>query len=132
MTVDRTENFEGPALMTVHFNEDSTSPDATPTTTTDTSTVPTDTTSAPASTRTEIINMKHRQSSEILTNLMKLTKATPVEPSKEDIELGKRLAEEIAEADADRIRSKKDHAEKKRQQALLNAARTGVSLSQVE
>lgn len=137
MTVSRTENFEGPALMTVHFAETTaaTSPEANSSTSTEpaptTSIEPvptTDTTPAPVSIRTEVINMKHRHSSDIMNNLMNLTKATPVEPSQEDIELSQRLEAEFQKIAEEQVRARAANVEHRKQKALLEAAKASAAL----
>lgn len=102
MTIHRTEDQTGPALMTVHFSELDT-------------------------TRTETINMKHRHSSDILSKLLDITKAKEVETSKEDIRLGEELEAQrkVSEADAERCNA--INAEKKRQKEMLDQARGQIA-----
>merc|ERR1711964_827654 len=71
MTVNRTKDQSGPALLTIHFTSPSAAEDIkteiSSTTTKQTSSAPVAATKAgPPTERTEVINMKHRPESEIL------------------------------------------------------------------
>src|SRR4051794_19213531 len=89
MTVNRTNDQSGPALLTIHFTSSSaaadTSPEISSTTTKQTSSAPVAATKAgPATERTEVINMKHRPESEILDQLLAITRARVVKPTAEE------------------------------------------------
>jgi DNA-binding protein H-NS len=91
MTLERTTNQEGPALMTVYF-DDATQPE---TPVAGTQTEPT----TSSQQRVVTINMKHRHESEILSQLLALTNAVPVEPTPEEVEQLQQLAaqQEVSE-----------------------------------
>ena len=70
--------------------------------------------------------MKHRHQSAILSDLMDLTKATPVIATPEEEAEVQKLAEEEKRGEIDRARSAA-HIEKKRQEkALLDQARSSL------
>lgn len=121
MTLERTTNQEGPALMTVYF-DDATQPQ---------------TPSAPvAGTQTErttsnqqrvvTINMKHRHESEILSQLLALTNAVPVEPTPEEVEQLQELAAQQEVSEKDTARHRVFNQEKKREEAILAQARSAT------
>ncbi|KAK3172932.1 hypothetical protein OEA41_006258 [Lepraria neglecta] len=113
MTVNRTDDQEGPATLTIHFAppSKSTSPTASPApaSSTDPSTPPSD---HNPSRRVETIDMKHKQDSEILSRLLELTKATPYEASPDELV-------ELREVDDNKMRSDRD----KKAQMRLNQIR---------
>ncbi|OAF59729.1 hypothetical protein VC83_03785 [Pseudogymnoascus destructans] len=121
MTLERTTNQEGPALMTVYF-DDATHPQTPSAPVAGTQTEP------PASSQQRVvtINMKHRHESEILSQLLALTNAVPVEPTPEEVEQLQKLAalKEVGERDSARHRI--FNAEKKREEAILAQARSAA------
>ncbi|KAK5110968.1 hypothetical protein LTR85_000678 [Meristemomyces frigidus] len=134
MTIDRTASADDPALMSVHFapadapqtSEDSATSAPTPVTSTTQDSSPSSDTAAPTD-RVQTIDMKHRTNSEILTELQRLTKAFPVEPTPEE-------REEIQMLEDHRVRSARDsklsqevRARQKREKELLEQARGDVA-----
>ena len=106
MTVDRTALAEDPATMSVHFA--SASEDGTNDQLTD---------------RVQTIDMKLRNNSEILEELVKLTKAQQVEPTAEEVEELKDLEEQRIKGARDSVRSGEVRARVKREKELLEQAR---------
>lgn len=98
MIVERTADNAAPATMTLSF----------------------------ADNRTEVIDMKHRDDSAILTQLLALTKARVVRTSPEDVRLGQELAEK--EASSSRVRGLmlKVQAARKHERDILAQARGEV------
>ncbi len=128
MTVNRTNNQSGPALMTVHF----TSPDAAATIKTEissttnkqTSSAPVpETKSGPPTERTEVINMKHRPESEILDQLLALTRARIVRPTAEETRQIQEIEEQNARSERDSVMMAEVNAKRQREEAILLAAR---------
>jgi large subunit ribosomal protein MRP49 len=118
MTLERTTNQEGPALMTVYF-DDATQPE---TPVAGTQTEPT----TSSQQRVVTINMKHRHESEILSQLLALTNAVPVEPTPEEVEQLQQLAAQQEVSERDSARHAIFNAEKKREKAILAQARTAA------
>ncbi len=131
MTVNRTTNQTGPALMTVHF----TSPESAATikpeisSTTDKQTsaglVP-ESKAGPPTERTAVINMKHRLESEILDQLLKLTNARVVRPTPEEQREIQDMGEQNAKSERDAAMSAEVRAKKKREEDILTQARGEV------
>ncbi|KAL8674715.1 MAG: hypothetical protein Q9168_000873 [Polycauliona sp. 1 TL-2023] len=130
MSVNRTQDQTGPATLTVFFAtpadpalKTSAPPPSSPTT------QDTPTSSNAPFERTVTIEMKHRHESEILAELLSLTKASPVEPSREEeVELEK-LAEEERQGGLDRARNAAYTEQKRQEKALLDQARGAVGAS---
>jgi len=114
MTINRTTDQEGPALMTVHFTE--------PTPTSSSTPAPDSRTSDPP-VRIETINMKHRHESEILSQLMTLTKAKPVKPTAEELRQIQELEEHRAQSERDSKRMHEVNEKRKQTEAMLAQAR---------
>lgn len=74
--------------------------------------------------------MKHRTDDEIWEEVARVTKAKAVAPTAEEEELIQRLARQKIESDADSKRQHEVNAERKRQKAVLAAAR-GDALTSV-
>ena len=112
MTVNRSNNQEGPATLTVYFaplrNSSATTSPA-PSSSTDPSTTPSGNTAAD---RIATIDMKHKNDSEILSRLLELTKGMPYEATPEELD-------ELREVDVEERRSMKD----REAQAKLNEVR---------
>ncbi|KAI4270955.1 MAG: hypothetical protein LQ337_006353 [Flavoplaca oasis] len=79
--------------------------------------------------RTVTIEMKHRHESEILSELLSLTKASPVEPLPEDKAELEKLAEEERQAGLDRVRNAAYIEQKRQDKALLDQARGAAGAS---
>ncbi|KFY30978.1 hypothetical protein V493_01505 [Pseudogymnoascus sp. VKM F-4281 (FW-2241)] len=121
MTLDRTTNQEGPALMTVYF-DDTAQPQTPSAPVSGTQTEPTTSDKQ----RVVTINMKHRHESEILSQLLALTNAVPVEPTPEEVEQLQELAGQQEVSEKDSARHRIFNKEKKREEAILAQARSGA------
>jgi large subunit ribosomal protein MRP49 len=135
MTVNRTTNQTGPALMTVHFTSPEAAatikPEISSTTTKQTSTGPVPESKAgPPTERTEVINMKHRQDSEILEQLLKLTKAKVVRATAEEQREIQEMEEQNARSERDATMMAEVNATKKREAEILEQARGEVEAMQ--
>ncbi|KAL9031520.1 MAG: hypothetical protein Q9196_000458 [Gyalolechia fulgens] len=119
MTVNRSQDQAGPATLTIFYASPldpatATNPQDAPTS----KHIPFE--------RTETINMKHRHESDILSELIGLTKATPVVATpKEAVELQK-LADEEKRGALDRARNAAYTEQKRQEKALLDQARGAV------
>ncbi|KAJ9661257.1 hypothetical protein H2201_006616 [Coniosporium apollinis] len=125
MTVSRTTDQSGPATLTIHFGSAAeTSPEAG-------STIPTDstTTSSGAADRVVTIDMKNKQDSEILQELLKATKATELGPTEEDQEAIRELEEQRERSARDSEMSREVNAKRKREAEALAQARRGLGLA---
>ncbi|RFU34215.1 hypothetical protein B7463_g2134, partial [Scytalidium lignicola] len=114
MTVNRTTNQEGPALMTIYFNNQATSGSGT---------------SSGPSEKAVTINMKHKQESEILSQFLTVSKAKPVTATPEETQLMKDLEEQKARSERDSRRMQLVNEKRKRQEAILIQARGEVAAS---
>ncbi|KAL8710330.1 MAG: hypothetical protein Q9220_005100 [cf. Caloplaca sp. 1 TL-2023] len=129
MTVNRSEDQKGPAALTVYYNNSSRESSSTATTTS----LPSSSGSSSESTtqdpfeRMEIIDMKHRHESEILRELLDLTKATPVVATAEEEAELEMIAEEEKRGEMDRARNAAYTQKKRQEKALLDQARGAVA-----
>ena len=135
MTINRTTDQMGPATMTIHFADlttaENTTPNVSSTTTTQTSTAPVAKSTSMAPTeRTATIDMKHRDQSQILAQLLAITKAVPVEPTEEESEQTRELEEQQRLREQDSKRSKAVNKRRKRTEAMLAQARGEVAAAQ--
>jgi large subunit ribosomal protein MRP49 len=135
VTVNRTQIQEGPAVMTVHFTDpDSASQTPSPvssTTIAHTSAAPVaETTPAAPTQRTVTIEMKHRHESEILSQLLSVTKAVPVEATPEELAQLNELDEQRQLSEKDAQRSRAVNEKRKRTEAMLAQARGEVIVGQ--
>jgi len=80
--------------------------------------------------RTATINMKHRHESQILSQLLAVTKAVPVEPTKEELEQIRELEEQQRLSEQDSKRSQAVNVKRKRTEAMLAQARGEVAAAQ--
>ncbi|KAL8758185.1 MAG: hypothetical protein Q9184_004004 [Pyrenodesmia sp. 2 TL-2023] len=120
MTVNRLQDNTGPATLTIYYG------------------APKDSAPSPSTTqenpkfdhtpfeRTETINMKHKHEADILSELVDLTKATPVVPTPEEEAELQQLADEEKRGAADRIRNAAYTEQKRQEKALLDQARGAV------
>lgn len=76
--------------------------------------------------RTATIDMKHRHESEILAELMKITKAAPVEPTQEELDQLRDLEERQKLSEIDSKRSHAVNEKRKKREAMLAQARGEV------
>lgn len=124
MTVDRNVPQTDPATMTVFFASSDAPQKAVPTQSTSGDKPPSD--YAPTE-RTEEISMTNQTSGDILEELLRVTKATLVQPTQQD-------REDLEVLQAAKIRSEKDsklsvevRASKKREEAILAQARGEIA-----
>jgi len=132
MSITRTEDQEGPAVMTIHFtgsaSADETPPAISSTTTAQTSTAPVaESTSMAPTNWTATIDMKHRHESEILSQLLSITKAVPVEPTQEELDQLRELEERRRLSEKDAQRSLAVNEKRRRTEAMLAQARGEVA-----
>lgn len=135
MTINRTTDQKGPATMTVYFG-DPTTAENTPSTVSSTTT--TQASIAPVAKSTPVvpiqriatINMKHRDQSQILAQLLTITKAVPVKPTEEETEQIKELKEQQRLSEQDSKRSQAVNEKRKRAEAMLAQARGEVEAAQ--
>jgi len=128
MTVTRSNDQLGPALMTVHFTSAieaaNTKPEISSTTSSKTSTGPVPASKAgPSTERTETINMKHRLDSEILDQLLKLTKAKVVTPTPEEARQVREIEEQNVRSAKDAALMQAENAKRKREEEIMRQAR---------
>lgn len=106
MTIDRVNVEEGPATLTVYFGIPPSATSKTSSPDLPANLTPVSTEEIAAYDRTEVIDMRHKRDSEILSQLMDVTKAIQILPSPED------------EAELQKL---KDENEKSRQESLINS-----------
>ncbi|KAL8812676.1 MAG: hypothetical protein Q9200_000864 [Gallowayella weberi] len=129
MAISELEKYgTGPATLTVFYASPSTNaagnaPSAAPSSSTTRSTPTSDHTPFE---RTETIDMKHRHESEILSELMDMTKATPVTATPEEEAELQKLADEERQSGLDRARNAAYTERKRQEKALLDQARGAV------
>lgn len=132
MTVNRTTNQDGPAVMTIHFTEptgvDKILPAVPSTTSTQSSSILVSDTASPE--RIETINMKHRHESEILSQLLSITKAVPIEPTEKELEQIRDLEEQRLLSEQDSRRSQIVNENRRRKEAILAQARGEIAAAQ--
>jgi large subunit ribosomal protein MRP49 len=128
MTINRTADQSGPAILTIHFTTSSSSrPSINSTTDSQTSDAPVAvTTPGPAVERTEVINMKFKDESEILSQLMTLTQAKPVKATLEETRQIEELKELRARTLKDSATMSAVNAKRKREENILAQARGEV------
>lgn len=118
-------------MMTVHFTDLTSAENAPPTIssiTTQKSTAPVaESTSIAPIDRMVTINMKHRHESEILSQLLSLTKAVPVEPTQDELMQLAQLEEQRILSAKDAQRSQVVNEKRKRTEAMLAQARGEVA-----
>jgi large subunit ribosomal protein MRP49 len=84
----------------------------------------------PPTERTEVINMKHRHDSEILEQLLKLTKAKVVRPTAEEQREIQEMEEQNARSERDAVMMAEVNAKRKREEEILEQARGEVEAMQ--
>lgn len=75
--------------------------------------------------------MKHRHESEILSQLLLLTNATPVEPTAEELQQIRDLEDQRQLSERDSKRSQAVNEKRRRQEAMLAQARGEVAAREV-
>jgi large subunit ribosomal protein MRP49 len=120
MTVNRTADKEGPCVLSVHL--------ASPTSSSSETTPAPSSEAEPSLATPDVltIDMKMKQESEILAQLMEMTGAKQVEPTPEEVELMRDLEEQSVKSERDSVRSKAWRAQWKKEQNMLKAAREGT------
>jgi large subunit ribosomal protein MRP49 len=130
MSITRTENQEGPALMTIHLTT-KTLPLNTVQPTFPTAEILSPTTPAaatpPLTGSIATINMKHRSESEILTQLISITKAVPTHPSQDELDQMRELEQQRNLSEKDSQRSHAVNEKRRRRDAMLAQAQSGVA-----
>ena len=116
MTVNRTEDASGPALMTLHFSS--------PSGNTPNPSNPSESTEIPTTTQT--IDMRNLEPSAIFAQLMALTKARVLRTDPEDAKIGQDLEEQEARNNRVRDLMQAAMARRKREKAILAQARGEV------
>lgn len=127
MTINRTQDQEGPAILSIHF-----SPPSTPSS----STMPPATTSPAGPSiassghspkyRVEMIDMKHKRDSEILSKLLELTKATSYEATPDELAEMREEEDFKRSSERDRTAQARLNEVRRQEKALLDAARGGA------
>ena len=113
MTVTRSKDQAGPATMTVFFASDTSSAAAI-------------NASSGVNERAEVIEMKHKPETEILNDIMQLTRAVKVEPTEEEVMEMQAIKEENEKAQRDRIRMQGLREEQLKERRLLEQAKQSV------
>ncbi|KZF19978.1 50S ribosomal protein-like protein Mrp49 [Xylona heveae TC161] len=129
MTINRTHNQSGSATMTIFF-ADSSKDGSPPTaaTSTTTSGLPSD--HIPFD-RTETVEMKHRHESQILSELVKLTKARKIEATAEEKEQLKQVQEDRRQSEKSSQRAAVINAQRKQKEEMLRQARAAAEAQDV-
>ncbi|KAL9595025.1 MAG: hypothetical protein Q9219_006694 [cf. Caloplaca sp. 3 TL-2023] len=130
MTVYRSQDQASPATLTIYYGSPASPATAASSSTPNSSSMNTFSSSNHTSfERVKTIDMKHRHESDILAELMDLTKAAPVTATpEEEAELHK-LADEEKHSAIDRERNKAYNEQKRQEKALLDQARGGFRLA---
>ena len=129
MTVNRSNDNSGPSTMTVFFAsvpEPTSATNISPAHSVSESPL-TATPEVPPIERIESINMKHYHESEILEQLMRVTKATSVLATAEDEAELQALEEQKQRGEVDRERMAEVNERRKREKRLLEQARGGLA-----
>jgi len=134
MTINRTSDQKGPALMTIHFTDPTSAVNTGPaiSSTTDAQSsgaLVAASTAATPTERTETFDMKHRHESEILSHLLSIIKAVPLQPSTEELQQISDLEEQRKQSEIDAQRSQKVNEKRRRRDAMLAQARGEVAAS---
>lgn len=126
MTIDRTNVEDGPATLTVYFGLSSSPTSQTSSSSLTLNSTPINATEESAIyDRTEVIDMKHMRDSEILSQLMQVTKAVQILPKPEDEAELQKLNEEKEKSKQDSLINSR-HLESKRKNKDLLAMARGV------
>ena len=122
MIVNRTEDGEGPATLTLYIRADGT-PNPSDTFQPTSSTKGASKAPAPvAGEKAVTIDVKGIHSTEILSKFIERTKAVPVQPSRAELDEAAEIAELRRRGEIDRVENAKLLAEKRREKARLAAA----------
>lgn len=124
MTVERTEDYSGPSLLTIFFAPSSTSTQSpAPTKSTDPSKPPSD--HIPAD-RTQVIDMKYKEPSEVLEEVMAVTQGRQVEPSEQERQEMLEIEQQKERSYQDRVTQLTYLKKVRREQAILEQAKKSV------
>ena len=110
ISVTRSETKDSPCVLSVHLASNEASAESSQTATPNVLT----------------IDMKMKQESEILSQLMQVTGAKQVEPTSEEVDMMRDLEEQRARGEKDSSRSRAHRAQWKKEQDMLKAAREGA------
>jgi large subunit ribosomal protein MRP49 len=110
ITVTRNATQDSPCVLSVHLASDTAEDAQTP---------------SPSS-NVLTIDMKRKQESEILSQLIQATGAKQVEPTAEEVEMMRDLEEQKGKSEKDSRRSLAHRAQWKKEQDMLKAAREGA------
>ncbi|KAI9666967.1 MAG: hypothetical protein M1831_001472 [Alyxoria varia] len=126
MTVERSLDQQGPAALTIFFapsSKDSQSP--APTQSTTSSKKPSD--HSPFE-RTHVIDMKHKESSRILEEFMRVVDGKQVEATESEKEEMTNLDEQRERSDSDRAQVRQVLLKQRREKAIIEQARQSVEI----
>ncbi|KAL8694395.1 MAG: hypothetical protein Q9218_000961 [Villophora microphyllina] len=128
MTINRSQDQAGPATLTVFYAPPQDSSASSPSSSGPSSSTTGDTPTSDHTPfeRAETINMKHKHESQILSELLNMTKATPVVATPEEEADLQVLADEEKRSEADRVRNATYTEQKRQEKALLDQARGAV------
>ena len=129
MTVNHKGPQAGPATMTIFFGDAAA---ATPSGADQEASSTGGAGSTTAAARTATIDMKHARESEILAKLLDLTRAQPVEASAAELAQVRTLQERRGAAERDAERAEERNMRRRRQQAVLEQARSGTADGQAQ
>lgn len=123
MTVNRSKTEGGPATLTISFDDP-----AAATTSATTAKAEGETSEEDFNGRTEVIDMKYKHESEILQQVMELTKAAPVRATPEEEAEMQELQEQKKRSTQDMLRNERLNEQKRQEKALLEQARGAAAV----
>lgn len=127
MTVERTEDQEGPASLTVFFAAESEGADVSGSSLGSGSGAGTGAASeGAASERTRSINMKHKKEGEILEEVLRICEGRPVTATAAEEEQLRELEGERQRSEEDRVKQAKVLKDRRRQQEILRQAKVSM------
>ncbi len=123
MTVNRSKTEGGPATLTISFDDP-----AAATTSATTAKAEGETSEEDFNGRTEVIDMKYKHESEILQQVMELTKAAPVRATPAEEAEMQELQEQKKRSTQDMLRNERLNEQKRQEKALLEQARGAAAV----
>ncbi|MCJ1485642.1 hypothetical protein MMC06_005817 [Schaereria dolodes] len=135
MTINRSADQTGPATLTVFFapppppprpSSSSNPPSASPAPSSSTSTATSPSEHTPFD-RAETIDMKHKHESDILSQLLSITQATPVVATPDEVVELRQLEDQRKRSEQDALMMAGVNEKRRREQALLQQARGSVA-----
>ena len=124
MTIERTEDYPGPSSLTIFFapsSKDTQSP--APTKSVDPSKPPSDHTPAD---RTHVVDMKDKEASEVLEEVMAVTQGRQVEPTEQERQEMVEIEQQKERSYQDKIAQLTYMKKVRREQAILEQAKKSV------